>query len=123
MSKAKDIIRIVEEEKEKPATMDQAKKRWSSYTKSVLINDARASFRGGETWLMMGGYPTVTSADGYYILTFKIDDFGNVVAYQGRPPGVSGLDTRKMLMTRSRGPALGKGFPTQAPGPGFPVKK
>ena len=58
-------------------------------SKAVLSNDARQSFRGGGMWIGMGGYPVIISKDHQYILYFTQDENGNIVGWQGLPPGVS----------------------------------
>jgi hypothetical protein len=86
--KAKELIKFCEDEVMTPATMEQAKKRWG-YTKSVLANDARASFKAGTNWMLMGQYPTVVSSDKKFILYFTDDKHGHIAGFQGIPPGIS----------------------------------
>jgi hypothetical protein len=89
---------IKEQSKDKkPASMEQAKSRWKSYTKSVLSNDAKKAFKYGENWSTINEFPVVYSSDKVFILYFTKDDTGNITVWQGVPSGVTKEQAKELL--------------------------
>ena len=67
-----------------PVPMSQAKKRWASYTHSVLSREARRAFKTqGERWAMADGYPYVFTPDGQWAFHFSGDGQGHIWATAG----------------------------------------
>ena len=61
----------VEITKDTPVTTRQAQNRWTSHIKGVLTDDAKAAFKDGEEWVVLGGIPHVVSTDGKSAIHFK----------------------------------------------------
>lgn len=70
--------------RDKPATMAQARKRWSSHTKQVLSSIGRACASTKTVWSTRGdGVPVVTIGEyGAFSFAFHVSQYGHPYACQ-----------------------------------------
>ena len=60
-----------------PVTLKEAHARWKTWTRSILTDEARKSFKKA-TWQTVSGTPIIYSNDGHYAIAFRRDKDGRV---------------------------------------------